>query len=347
MIATPPAGGGLLVTPSSGHQSTPGTSLKCYEGQLNKFTNVVKGWQYRWFVLNLETGNLDYFLMDDGVIGKRRGRQYVAGCVVVPSDEDSQTFHVNFASGESYKLRAANPTDRLNWVDRIRTVAHRHESAMARDNAPPIIHKEYLGPPPGSRSLLSSNGEPSAQLQHLSLSVLDAFGSVHDILQQTDLKHASLTKTVETLPLASSANFPRCHEEELLVLKATSQAALHSMEAALNILQDIRDVQIGNQTVTRHHKSVSPMALSPKKSKNFFHNSFHDLKNEHDSHHSPNISACGSPTRMELHQPSGDALSIKSAAVLETSGRGASGGKTGLSASTSNIDQAGGGHKGS
>ena len=58
------------------------------------------------------------------------------------------------------------------------------------------VHKEYMGPPPGAKSLLSSNGEPSAQLQHLSLSVLDAFGSVHDILQQTDLKHASLTKSI-------------------------------------------------------------------------------------------------------------------------------------------------------
>ena len=52
---------------------------------------------------------------------------------------------MNFASGESYKLRAANVRDRQVWVDRIRAVAHRHESAMARDNAPPVIHKEFLG----------------------------------------------------------------------------------------------------------------------------------------------------------------------------------------------------------
>ena len=80
-----------------------------------------------------------------GVIGKRRGRQHVAGTVVIPSEEDSQTFNVNFASGESYKLRAANVRDRQVWVDRIRAVAHRHESAMARDNSAPIIHKEFLG----------------------------------------------------------------------------------------------------------------------------------------------------------------------------------------------------------
>ena len=64
---------------------------------------------------------------------------------MIPSEEDSQTFNVNFASGESYKLRAANVRDRQVWVDRIRAVAHRHESAMARDNSAPIIHKEFLG----------------------------------------------------------------------------------------------------------------------------------------------------------------------------------------------------------
>ena len=160
MLATPPTTSGApkLLTPTS--TSKPMSSLQTYEGklcgkifptfksiiwcynifsgQLNKFTNVVKGWQYRWFVLTPETGNLDYYLMDEGNIGKIRGRQHIAGTVVIPSDEDSQTFQVNFASGESYKLRAANVKDRQVWVDRIRAVAHRHESAMARDNAPPI-----------------------------------------------------------------------------------------------------------------------------------------------------------------------------------------------------------------
>lgn len=31
------------------------------EGQLFKYTNVMKGWQYRWFVLNPDLGKLEYF----------------------------------------------------------------------------------------------------------------------------------------------------------------------------------------------------------------------------------------------------------------------------------------------
>ena len=33
-----------------------GEPLRRWEGQLNKFTNVVKGWQYRWFILEPTTG---------------------------------------------------------------------------------------------------------------------------------------------------------------------------------------------------------------------------------------------------------------------------------------------------
>ena len=34
-----------------------------FQGHLVKFTNVVKGWQTRWFVLNPEYGTLHYYLV--------------------------------------------------------------------------------------------------------------------------------------------------------------------------------------------------------------------------------------------------------------------------------------------
>jgi hypothetical protein len=34
-----------------------------FKGQLYKYTNVVKGWQYRWFILDPETGILDYYVV--------------------------------------------------------------------------------------------------------------------------------------------------------------------------------------------------------------------------------------------------------------------------------------------
>ena len=33
------------------------------EGQLSKYTNVMRGYQYRYFVLNVEAEKLDYFMV--------------------------------------------------------------------------------------------------------------------------------------------------------------------------------------------------------------------------------------------------------------------------------------------
>ncbi len=51
----------------------------------------------RWFVLNPESGHLDYFLIEENnvghpVIGKQRASKPLAGTIVIPSEEDSQVF---------------------------------------------------------------------------------------------------------------------------------------------------------------------------------------------------------------------------------------------------------------
>lgn len=244
-----------------------------FEGQLNKFTNVVKGWQFRWFVLRPETGHLDYHLMEDTnpgstvllgkepnfKIGKCRGSQHLAGCMVVPSDEDSLTFNAIFASGETYKLRASNVRERQVWVDRLRAVAHLHDKAIAQTH-PPLKMAPSHPVSAGGKSQLSAKGEPSEALQHLSLSVLDAFGSVHDILQQADMKHRSLAKAIGSLPLSGSGETPLCNDPDLLMIKATSQSALLCMENALAILQDLVEQRQVEQKVKQ-----TPTTMSPKK----------------------------------------------------------------------------------
>ena len=163
----------------------PGTSR--HEGQLSKFTNVVKGWQYRWFVLEPEAGRLEYHLLEERN-GRCRGSQLLAGAAVVPSEEDGQTFSVNFASGEVFKLRASHTKERQVWVDRLRACAHRHNlvEQLTRGAGRQEGGRERPLTPPGARSHIAG-GEPSEQLQTLSLSALDAFGSVHDMLHKVAL----------------------------------------------------------------------------------------------------------------------------------------------------------------
>jgi len=233
-----------------------------FEGQLSKFTNVVKGWQFRWFVLDPESGRLEYYLLEERN-GRCRGSHYLAGALVLPSDEDSQTFSVNFASGEVYKVRAVNPRERQIWVDRIRACAHFHNEALA-SNHPTLTSRELMPPtPPGSRSHIAKNGQPSEELISLSLSAMDAFASVHDIIHKVAGKHDALCEQIESLPMPNHKNYPEdkkpaselqaslkdmdeftCLNDNLLVLKSTSQSTLICLENALGILQDVREQEL-------------------------------------------------------------------------------------------------------
>lgn len=87
-----------------------------FQGQLFKYTNVMKGWCPRWFKLEPKTGTLEYFLIEQEINQKPRGTLELLGAVVSPSDEDSHTFTVSAAAGEFYKLRAGDAKERQEWV---------------------------------------------------------------------------------------------------------------------------------------------------------------------------------------------------------------------------------------
>lgn len=65
----------------------------------------MKGWQYRWFILSPETGELHYFLSESEKNQRPRCSIYLAGAVIAPSDEDSNTFTVNSATGKRRKTK--------------------------------------------------------------------------------------------------------------------------------------------------------------------------------------------------------------------------------------------------
>ena len=64
---------------------------------------MCQGWQYRWFVLEPSAGVLEYYLLEDRN-GRCRASQSMAGAVISPSQEDENTFTINFTSGETYKV---------------------------------------------------------------------------------------------------------------------------------------------------------------------------------------------------------------------------------------------------
>ncbi|XP_022903638.1 oxysterol-binding protein-related protein 11 isoform X2 [Onthophagus taurus] len=184
------------------HQKT-----RQFSGQLYKYTNVMKGWQYRFFTVDGSAGLLHYFLCE----GEKpegstpRGSVHLAGAVICPSDEDSKTFTVNCASGDMLKLRAADARSRQEWVNGLRAVAESHTKAISA-TSPPLPPREHLA-------------------------VLDAMGSAKTQLQNTEQADLALCRVLE----AAGSTF--INDPNLLLLKATSAASLHCLLQCYNILQ--------------------------------------------------------------------------------------------------------------
>ena len=66
------------------------------------------------------------------VQNRPRGALHLAGAVISPSEEDSHTFVINSASGDVYKVRAADAKERQEWITRLRAVAELHSQALAQ-----------------------------------------------------------------------------------------------------------------------------------------------------------------------------------------------------------------------
>ncbi|XP_022205555.2 oxysterol-binding protein-related protein 11-like [Nilaparvata lugens] len=182
-------------------------TTEVYEGQLSKYTNVVKGWQYRWFILDPKTGILNYYL---NVTDQPRGWVHLEAAVISPSDEDSKTFTVNPTSGELIMLRAQNARSRQQWVNRLRVVAEYH----AKKPPPPL--REHL--------IKCSNVTPSS------------LANLREHLSRAEQSHVSLSKSIEELP---SCGGLRNMDQELLMLKAVSQTILLSLSQCLVTLQKL------------------------------------------------------------------------------------------------------------
>lgn len=228
------------------------------EGQLFKYTNVMKGWQYRWFVLNPDLGKLEYFEKEDHKkFSRPRGCLTLVGAVVCPSDEDSQTFTVNAANGESYRLKAYDARERQHWVNRLRATAEYHAESLLNSSgfgknghvtstthsssSPPMtsrpVENTTQARPPRTQTRTSPKPltprhhvpEPAAQTLTSSLK------ECRDQLESVRSNHQSVIAAIESLP--SSGNFINTLDKDLLIFKATSTAAQSCLDKCLEILQ--------------------------------------------------------------------------------------------------------------
>ncbi|XP_028673683.1 oxysterol-binding protein-related protein 10 [Erpetoichthys calabaricus] len=257
------------------------------EGLLSKYTNLLQGWQNRFFVLDTDAALLLYFVNEPSRGQKPRGVLPLNGAVVSLSDEAPHMFVVNSSNGESYKLRAADAKEQQVWVSQLQACvkSHAEGSAKIRKKSDENLcvdkannRKDSLGNPTGrarSFSLLphgtSNSASPSNQ-KHLphsggsSIVTITHHKSpaaarraknqypgrlleVKEIMSQAEGQQKSLVHSIEALPTRGPLT---SLDQDLLLLKATSAATLSCLGECLNILQ--QNVSQASQ----HSKTLPP-----------------------------------------------------------------------------------------
>ncbi|XP_028994609.1 oxysterol-binding protein-related protein 11-like [Betta splendens] len=239
-------------TQSSGRASAKGWQysdhMENIDGYLMKYTNLVTGWQYRFFVLNNEAGLLEYFVNEQSRPQKPRGMLPLAGAVISPSDEDSHTFTVNAISGEQYKLRATDAKERQHWVSRLQICTQHHTEAMGKGN-PPSKSRTYSmasqssgnspmsvhRPNQNSASLFGwSQVNKGSSIYSSKRSLLpDHLMEAREMMSQAQGHHRDLIQSVEGLSAVPGLS-PL--DPDLLMLKATSMATMNCLHECLHIL---------------------------------------------------------------------------------------------------------------
>uniref|UniRef100_A0A3P8P1S6 Oxysterol-binding protein n=1 Tax=Astatotilapia calliptera TaxID=8154 RepID=A0A3P8P1S6_ASTCA len=200
------------------------------EGVLSKYTNLIQGWQNRYFVLDPELGQLQYFVNEQGKSQKPRGSLPLIGASVTTSDEAPHMFIVNAVNGELYKLRASDAKEQQFWISQLQACARRHSDSSAK-----------------VRKLKGSD-------EHLSVERAGG-GQELLVMSQAEGQQKNLVQSIDSLPTKGLLS---CLDQDLLLLKATSAATLSCLGECLNILQQTQSrsqVPPQSQVSQRNHAS--------------------------------------------------------------------------------------------
>lgn len=241
---------------------------KVVEGLLSKYTNLIQGWQNRYFVLNCELGVLQYFVNEQCKGQKPRGVLHLSGAVISPSDEVSHMFIVQAANGELYKLRAGDSKERFYWVNQLQASA-KHTDSNAKVTPSVRARSLSLLPPGASNSAPLGNQKQQTHsgpgivsiTHHKSPAITrraktqcpGRLVDVKEMMSQAEGQLKNLVHSIESLPSSGPLS---ALDQDLLLLKATSAATMSCLGDCLSILQQ------SAQQAAQHNKRFSTDSMS-------------------------------------------------------------------------------------
>lgn len=231
------------------------------EGVLSKYTNLIQGWQNRYFVLDEDLNQLQYFVSENGRSHKPRGILPLTGASVTASNEAPHMFIITTANGELFKLRAMNAKEQQLWIERIHacTVQKCGRPVTDTNEDKKVLNSDTQASSRRSFSLLassssSSSSSPKLQRLHPHLPNIhhphkpaaasndakhthadaDTLLEVKEVICQVECEQKSLVHSIDSLPRRGCVS---CLDPDLLLIKATSAATLRCLTQCLSMLQ--------------------------------------------------------------------------------------------------------------
>lgn len=217
---------------------------------LSKYTNLLQGWQNRYFVLDFDSGILQYFVNEQSKHQKPRGALPLSGAIVSLSDEAPHMLVVYAANGEMYKLRAADAKEKQFWVTQLRACAKYHMETSSKttpssrsrsltllphgtpNSASPCSQRHLIAGAPGVVTVTHHKSPAAARRAKSQYS-----GQLHEVremMNQVEGQQKSLVHAIESLPGSGPLT---ALDQDLLLLKATSAATLSCLGECLSLLQ--------------------------------------------------------------------------------------------------------------
>ncbi|XP_016148035.1 oxysterol-binding protein-related protein 10 isoform X1 [Sinocyclocheilus grahami] len=257
------------------------TQKRHLEGVLNKYTNLLQGWQNRYFVLDPELGQLQYFINEHSKNQKPRGSLPLIGSSVAPSDEFPYMFTVCAANGDFFKLRASDACEQQMWMTQLQLCARRHSDGSAKgctssscntssSSSTGRTRSFSLHPHPipqcssiSAQRQTPQHGTPASVItitHHKSPTASQRACSQHpaglhqvkEVMSQAEGQQKNLVNSIESLPSRGPLS---SLDQDLLLLKATSAATLSCLGECLSILQ--HNVCQAAQHITHSHMQGS------------------------------------------------------------------------------------------
>ncbi|XP_019854132.1 PREDICTED: oxysterol-binding protein 1-like [Amphimedon queenslandica] len=176
-----------------------------FRGWLLKWTNYIKGYQKRWFVLS--NGLLSYYRTQEEMAHTCRGTINLAGACI--DTVDSTNFVVTNGASQVFHLRALNEVERQRWV-----------TALELAKAKAIKNLEEF-----SDEDIASQSKEDEKSLHLLSEKLSEVTATHNLILQ---KHHDILKTLAELDdkeLAQSGSGSLTKlKEKIAMFKITSSA---------------------------------------------------------------------------------------------------------------------------